>query len=264
MFVFFSISLGKRAVYLLPLYPALAVLTAAWVIDYKVVTGVKAYYYRAVALFAVFTGTVLLLVVVGQLWNHNPALLFSPVEPFLKPKDRANFTFVIGEIAAFGWPFAVTALLSALLWFSLARCLWSQKILAAALQLILLVVVFSFIPRALIVPKLAEAKSYRPFMLRVNELVGANDKLYLYRNSFNSDQVVFYRGEPIETLDSASRKVSASGSETEVYVIMTEREWLQLRKLNATLPAPLLKTNATGPEENAPLVLLKLRMEDRG
>jgi hypothetical protein len=258
MFAFFSISLGKRAVYLLPLYPALAVLIAAWIVNYKVVTGAKVYYYRAVALLAVFTGTILLLVVVGQLWNHNPALLFSPVESFLKPKDRANFTFVIGEMAAFGWPFAAAALLSALLWFSLARCLWFQRMLAAALQLIALVVVFSFIPRALIVPKLAEAKSYRPFMLRVNELVGANDKLYLYRNSFNSDQVVFYRGEPIETLDLASKKASTGDGETEVYVIMTEREWLQLRKLNARLPAPLLRTNATGPEENAPLVLLRM------
>jgi hypothetical protein len=233
------------------------VLTAVWLVNHKAVQGAKSYYYYGLALFAAFTGTVLLLIVVGELWNHNPALLFGPVEYLLKPKDRANFALVNGELADFGRPLAFAALVSALLWFSFARCLWSQRMLAAALRLILLAVVFSSIARTLVVPKIAEAKSYRPFMSQVNQLVGPDDRLYLYRN-FNSDQVVFYRGEPLETVTEVSRRPITSGDKAEVYVIMTEREWLKLKKLNANFPAPLLKSVAAGPEGNAPLILLRI------
>ncbi|HEX2227564.1 MAG TPA: glycosyltransferase family 39 protein [Candidatus Binatia bacterium] len=257
MFAFFSLSLGKRPVYLLPLYPAVAVLTAVWLVNHKAVQGARSYYYYGLALFAAFTGTVLLLIVVGELWNHNPALLFAPVESLLKAKDRANFALVNGALADFGTPLAFAALVSSLLWFSLARCFWFQRMLAAALRLVLLCIVFSFIARTLVVPKIAEAKSYRAFMSQVNQLVGPNDTLYLHK-SFNSDQVVFYRGEPVETLTELPSRIIKKGNQTEVYVIISEREWLKLRKLNVNLPTPFLKSVATGPEGNAPLVLLRI------
>jgi 4-amino-4-deoxy-L-arabinose transferase-like glycosyltransferase len=257
MFAFFSISVGKRPVYLLPLYPAVATLTALWLSKHEQGSGIRVYYYRAVAVFAAFTGAVLLLVVVGELWKQNPVLLFSPIEALLKPKDRANFALVSREVAAFGKPMAVAALLSALLWISLARCLWAQRMRAAAPRLILIAVVFTFMARAMVVPKLAEARSYRPFMHRVNQLVGPDDKLYIYRNSFNSDQVVFYRGEPIEILNTEPVDMSADVGAGNAYMIMAERDWLQLNKLNQNLPPPLLQSVATGPEGDAPLVLVR-------
>jgi hypothetical protein len=257
MFVFFSISVGKRPVYLLPLYPALAVLMAAWLVKHNAVARARSYYYRTVALFAGLTGVILLLVVFGELWDRNPAMLFGPIESLLKPKDRANFAMVSGGLAAFGWPFTLAALLSALLWFSLARCLWSQRLLAAAPRLVLIAVVFFFVARALVVPKIAEAKSYRPFMLQVNKLVGLDNKLFLYRNSFNTDQVVFYRGEPLDTL-APPGKMPARIGRGDAYVIMAESEWLDLQKLNAHLPAPLLKSTGRGPEGDARLVLVRM------
>jgi hypothetical protein len=258
MFVFLSLSVGKRPVYLLPLYPALALLIALWLVRQKPVEGARSYFYRALAVFAGFTGVILLLLVTGELWMHNPAVLLSPIESLLKAKDRANFALVNSQLAAFGWPFVVAAALSALLWFSLARCLWSQRLLAAVPRLVLIAVAFSFIARAIVVPTIAEAKSYRSFMLRVNKLVGFDTELYLYRNSFNSDQVIFYRRKPVPVLDPPLGKIAATLGRGDAYLIMTEREWLKLQKLNATLAAPLLKSVATGPEGNVPLVLLRM------
>jgi hypothetical protein len=258
LLVFFSLSLGKRPVYLLPLYPALAVLTALWLVKQKDALGLKSYYYRAVALFAACTGVLLLLMIAGELWDHNPALLFAPIESLLKPKDRANFAVVMSELAAFGRALAVAALLSALLWLSLARCLWSRRLLAASARMVLLAVVFSFISRGIIMPKIAEEKSYRSFMLGVNELVGRDGKLYLYRNSFNSDQVVFYHGEAVETLNPVPAKIAPSIGRGSAYLIMVEPEWRHLQKLNANLPAPLLKSSGAGPEDNATLVLVRM------
>jgi hypothetical protein len=233
-------------------------LTALWLVEYDGITGARSYYCRAVAVFAVFTGAVLLLVVVGELWNHNPTMLFSPVESLLKDKDRANFALVSGELAAFGRPLAVAALVSALLWLSLARCLWFQRLRAAASRLVLIVVLFSFVARALVVPKIAETKSYRPFMFEVNQLVGRDHKIYLYRKSFNSDQVVFYRGEPVEILNPEPHKMARNIGAGNAYMIMAEREWLELKKLNDDLPPPLVKSIGSGPEDNAPLVLVRM------
>jgi hypothetical protein len=258
LLLFFSLSLGKRPVYLLPLYPALAVLTALWLAQQKNAAGLRSYYFRAVAVFAALTGALVLIVMVGELWDHNPALLLAPIERLLDPKDRANFAVVMSELAAFGRPLAVAALVSALLWFSLARCLWSRRLLAASARLVLLAVVFSFIARGIVVPKIAEEKSYRSFMLGVNELVGRHGKLYLYRNSFNSDQVVFYHGATVETLNPIPAKIAASIGRGSAYLIMVEPEWRQLQKLNADLPAPLLKSSGAGPEGDATLVLVRM------
>jgi Dolichyl-phosphate-mannose-protein mannosyltransferase len=259
MFVFFSISVGKRPVYLLPLYPALAILVAKWFADHSGAAGGRSYYFRAVALFAGVTGAVLVLVVVGDIWNHDPASLFNPVEGLLKPKDRANFVVIKNQLATFGLPFTLAALFAALLWFSLARCLWLQRTRAAAARLLLIAAVFSFVARGFVVPKIAEAKSYRPFMIEVNRLVRPEHKLYLYGRSFNSDPVVFYRGEPIETLDLPPEEIGAKIGRGDAYTIMAENEWLDLRKFNPNLPAPLLKSTGKGPEGDAPLVLVRVQ-----
>jgi hypothetical protein len=215
-----------------------------------------------VAFFAGFTGVILLLVAIGELWNQNPAMLLGPIESLLKPKDRANFTLVSSQLAALGWPFTVAVLVSGLLWISLARCLWSQRLLAAAPRLVVIGALLSFVGHGLVMPKLAEAKSYRAFMLQVNQLVGREDQLYLYRTSFNSDQVVFYRGEPVAMLSSGpDNRLDSDRGDT--YVIMTERDWLDLQKLNASLPPPLVKSAGKGPEGDARIVLVRLQASDQ-
>ena len=87
MFVFFSISAGKRPVYLLPLYPPLALLTAAWF--YHQVTaalGRRIYFYRSLAVVAGVAGLVLFIITLVALWNHDPGWFFAPIERLLKPK----------------------------------------------------------------------------------------------------------------------------------------------------------------------------------
>ncbi len=260
MFVFFSISVGKRAVYLLPLYPALAVLMAAWFVNQNVAAKGRFYYYRAVALFAGFTGVMLCVVVVGELLRQDPASLLAPMEGLLKPKDRANWIIVKDGLRSFGWPFTATAMLAALLWFSLARCLWVSRVRAAVPHLVLITLIFSIVARGLVVPKIAEAKSYRPFMMEVNRLVGSEEKLYLYRGAFNSDPVEFYRGETIQRLDPSGVKIVEQIGDGDAYVIMAEKEWLGLRRLNPSLPPPIVTSTGKGPDGDARIVLVRARI----
>ena len=257
MFVFFSISIGKRPVYLLPLYPALSLLTAMWFCHHGTTSGGRSLLYRCIAIFAGFTGLLLLMITLGAVWNHDPGWLFAPIETLLKQKDRANFLAIRSQLGALGWSFTIVSLMSSALWLWLARDLWANRMRHAAFRLVLLSILLAFITQAIVMPVMAEAKSYRPFMEEVNQRVKPGDKLYLYGEVFNSDPVVFYRGGPIETLQQPAERIAAKIGRGSEYLIMAERDWTTLQQLNHNMPPPLLKSRGTGPEGDAVIVLVR-------
>ena len=259
MFVFFSISAGKRPVYLLPLYPPLALLTAAWFYHQVSAVGQRIYVYRLIAVVAGVAGLVLFMITLGALWNHDPGWFFAPIERLLKPKDRANLVVIRNALATFGWSFTIVSLLSGLLWLSFAGCLWTGKLQSGARRLVLISILLAFVTRAMVVPVMAEAKSYRAFMAEVNQQVKPGDKLYLYGDSFNSDPVIFYRGGPIDTLKQPAEVISNKSGSGAQYVIMSQKTWSKISDAYPSLPPPLLKSEGNGPEGDAPLVLFKGR-----
>ena len=136
MFVFFSLSVGKRAVYLLPLYPALSLLLADWFYRAKGTEKSRLMIYRGIAIFAAVTGVLLLMITLGALWNHDHAWFFATIENLLKPKDRANLIAVKSQLEHFGALFSLMSLVLAALWFSLARSLWFGRMRSVAHQLV--------------------------------------------------------------------------------------------------------------------------------
>ena len=256
MFVFFSLSAGKRPVYLLPLYPALSLLLAVWFHHQVAAYGVKMFLYRFVAVVAVVVGLGLFVITLGALWNHDPEWFFTPIEALLKAKDRANLAIVKDALATFGWSFTIVSLLSALLWFSLAHCLWVGRLKSAAQRLVLISILVTFVTRTAVMPAIGEAKSYREFMEEVNQRVRPGDKLYLYGESFNSDPVVFYRGEPIATLEQPPPVSTGTAGLSRVYLIMAEKDVTEMQRRNQHFPQPLLTSKGTGPEGDARLVLI--------
>jgi 4-amino-4-deoxy-L-arabinose transferase-like glycosyltransferase len=259
MFVFFSVSAGKRPVYLLPIFPAISLLVAVWLSEVKSAEGVREILFRAIAFFAAVTGLILLLIVVGDLWSHDPAWFFSPIERLLKPKDRVNYDLIRDELANFGWRFDVPALLCAILWISVAVCLWQSRLRATAQQLILISVVMIYVARSFMIPEIAEDKSYREFVQAIGERVQPGDKLFLH-GAFNSDPVVFYHGAAIAELDRSVQLVVDKGGRGNAYIIMNERTWKRIREVKPDLPAPVLKSRGKGPEGDAPLVLVQARI----
>lgn len=265
MFAFFSIAMGKRPVYLLPLYPALSVLTGAWFCEKIVAFQTRLVLYRAIAAVAAVVGLVLLVITIGGLWNHEPGWFFSPIEGLLKPKDRANLIVVQKELATFGWSFTLVSLLSAALWLSLAQCLWVDKLKAAAHRMVLISILMAFVARGVVIPEIAQSRSYREFMARVNQLVKPGDRLYLYGERFNSDPVVFYRGSPIESLDEEPQTLAAEVGKGRQFVIMSKKSWDAVQGYGQSLPPPLLTSEGRGPEGDAPLVLVEANLaEQRG
>jgi 4-amino-4-deoxy-L-arabinose transferase-like glycosyltransferase len=259
MFVFFSFADGKRPVYLLPVYPALALLLADWFHRQVGSIGIRSIFFRLLAVFAALTGLMLLLIVFGDLWGRNPGWFFSPIESALKPKDRANFLVITRQLADFGWKFDSAVMLSALLWFGLGYCLWTGRLRAAAQQLVILAIVSGFVSNGLVIPEIAATKSYREFMIEVNRHVGPQERLILY-GPFNSDAVIFYRGQPIEMDGRSIAAVAASLTPGPGAIIMMEQTWQEIHKLNAQVPAPLVRSVGKGPEGDAPLVLVAAKI----
>jgi len=257
MFLFFSIAMGKRSVYLLPLYPALALFTAKWVYDQAGATGGRLAIYRSIAAFAAVIGVLLLVVTLGALWNHDPAWFLAPVERFLKPKDRANLLVVKNAIAGFGVAFTAATCLSGVLWLATAHSLWLARARSAAHRLVPISILIAFIGWSMILPAIAESKSYRGFMEEVNKRVQPNGRLYLF-GGFNSDPVIFYRGGPVAEIGDFARAVAGKPGPGKVYIIMARRSWEKLQRQNLDLSPPLVESAGAGPEGDAPLVLVEV------
>jgi 4-amino-4-deoxy-L-arabinose transferase-like glycosyltransferase len=258
MFAFFSISIGKRSVYLLPLYPALSMLMAVWFYHHDALSA-GTVSSRSVAMLTGLTGVLLLIISFGAMWNHDPTWFFAPIESFLKPKDRANLILVKNSLASFGGSFTIVSLLSSLLWFCLARCLWAGRLRPATQPVILISILAAFVSRGMVMPVIAEARSYRSFIEQVNQRIKPGDKLYLFGESFNSDSVVFYHGNPIETIDQSPEELAAKIGPGNHYIIMAKRTWAEMNGYDQSLPAPVLSSMSTGPEGDAPLVLIQRR-----
>ncbi|HET7008380.1 MAG TPA: glycosyltransferase family 39 protein [Candidatus Binatia bacterium] len=256
MLLFFSLSSGKRAVYLLPIYPALALLLALWCRRQGPLGFFRMWFLRIVSAVAFVTALVVLFIALGDLWTHDPARLFAPIEQLLKPKDRANFLVIVSQIADFGWKFDAAALAWAALWSLLAYYLWRGRTAAAGGALVALSIILAFFSRGLVEAKIAETKSYRDFMIEVNRLVPPSEKLVL-SGGFNGDAVAFYRGGMVEVaelpIDNGSAQIAAGG----VYIITTEKNWKRLQQAQPELASPLLRSRGRGPEGDAPLVLLR-------
>ena len=251
MFVFFSISVGKRIVYLLPLYPALSLLLASWFHAESGPGRGRLAVYRIIAGFAAAIGCLLLVITLGGFWNHDPGWFFSPIESLLKPKDRANVAAVKNQIANFGWAFTALSVTAALLWLSLSRALWRGRLRVVAHRLAMIAVIHGTIGWSIVMPVIAERKSYRSFMSEVNQRVKPEDKLYLY-GRFNSAALMFYRGGVIERLEEPPETAASGAGKREVYIIMPAR-----RGVRDNLPPPLVESEGTGPEGDAPLILVK-------
>jgi 4-amino-4-deoxy-L-arabinose transferase-like glycosyltransferase len=260
MFAFFSMSMGKRPVYLLPLYPALSLLMADWFYHHGTPAGGRLFFYRSVAVIGGLAGLLLFVITLGALWNHEPGWFFAPIESLVEAKDRANIAVVRNALGTFGWLFTVVSLLAAALWFSLAHCLWTARLRPVIHRLVLISILFVFVSYGVVIPVIAEAKSYRAFMTAVNERVKPDDKLYLYGRALYRDPIEFYRGGSIDKLEQPPESIAGKIGRGNSYLIMAEPTWVKIQKLYPNLPPPLLKSEGKGPDGNVRIILVQAEL----
>ena len=259
MFVFFSLSAGKRPVYLLPIYPPLSLLLADWIYEQNRSMGWRLLLYRTVAAVAAATAVVLLVISFGAIWNHEPGWFFGPIASLLKPKDRANLLLVQNAFDDFGAVFTVIVLVMALLWLALGRAFWLGETRWAALLMLGIAIVSGVVSRATVIPVIAADKSYREFVVALDRETAPEAQIYLF-GEFNSDPVIFYHQKPMDVLEQPLAEMAKKVGAGTDYVIMPRQNWEEIEKIRPGLPPPILSSTGKGAEGDAPLVLVRAQV----
>lgn len=171
--VFFSLPAGKRGVYLLPAYPAFALLLTGIVLP--IVTrwrASKAHLFRGVS----FVVALLLWVTV--------AVAFLP--------EALDASDLVHEV----WPLLLLSALVATCWFLFGRArLSAEQLLGGAVVLLLIVA------NGVVAPAVAREESEGNFAREIREIVAGQPTLYSVASEFYG--VSFYLRKPMKTLPPA-------------------------------------------------------------
>jgi 4-amino-4-deoxy-L-arabinose transferase-like glycosyltransferase len=200
-FLLFSAAGSKRTIYLLPAYPALAILIAHWFVaalaDARPPTTADAS--LATWSLRIVLALVLLPAVLGLAQALGvPVIEFS--QRFLSRADRANTTAIADTIAAGRWLFVAWALAALALMVASERLRARGRWIGALVAAVALVAVTIVTGAATFQRAIARTQTLATFMPAIDERYGADTPIYFYRG-FDYG-AAFYAGRPIPRVDS--------------------------------------------------------------
>jgi 4-amino-4-deoxy-L-arabinose transferase-like glycosyltransferase len=251
VFIFYSVSASKRTVYLLPIYPAAALLLGAWwsriaaepeavpLFLVRVLRGV------AFALAAAVGVAILMLLATGL--GADP---FAALRPLLHPKDQANLPLLENLLRDRFPSFVlfVAALVPMLVLWLLSLRSRNWALLFAAL--VAFVASGEAVVDEFFEPALAEQRSFKPFMESVRGIVDDTDSLSFYR-AFDYGAVFYARRHIMPLHDGFG---APSGPNARAYVLLWKSIWDQLPPEQRGQLQHLLTSVGTGPKGRDALV----------
>lgn len=249
VFLFYSAASGKRTVYILPMYPALALLLGVWWQELRRgavhLPTALSWLLRGGGYVCFLTIVAAVLIVLGQIFHYD---LLALIRPLLHPKDQSNLPFFADVVArhplAFVLWFSIVGPAAVLLLQSLRHQAWGQ--LFAAL------VAFTFSTFLLVnnvfQPLVADARTFKPFMLRVIQTVGSAP-LFFYHAFDNG--ALYYAQRRIPHYDAALVQPRQA-----FFVLMWEDEWQKIAAQNVATLQAVDTSEGTGPKGRNRLVLV--------
>lgn len=261
VFVFFSLAAGKRAVYILPLYPPLALLTALWIGQSESKTQTRTGAFKIVGWVSLVMGLLSLLPVLGVGLGEGPFWFLPRLGISLKPNDQEQIALIEKTLRGQEWFWVVFVVLTALLWFSAARSLLVMNGRGVAVRFALISCVAGLFTQGLIIPSIAESKSYKSFMIGIDNEMNREKALYLYGTDWDYTSVMFYGGGRVKIFTGDRETLLRTLRETADYYIMAERDWKELVASKEIALRPELRSHGAGPEGRDPLVLLRAEVE---
>jgi len=252
---FFSVSSQKRTVYMLPAYPAAALLLGAWWSQLQETDSPEGRatwrWLTAAAWTVVLVFVVLAGLVVGELLGLAP---LAHLRPHLHHTDQANVAVVQAVIQAQPRVLAgvVAVLLAAAAAFAVAT---RRRRPAAALgALVVLTLGCATIVYGSVQPALAQRRTLKPFAAEVAQVVGPTGRLISYGRADYS--VVFYLQRHIEELRRGVAPPPAPGAR--VHVLLWQHAWDALSPADQVRHRIVLRSRGTGPEGREALLLTEL------
>lgn len=253
-FLFFSLASGKRSNYILPVYPALALLSAlSWQVLMDASYTVSPTFRRVCRICAVVLGGLGGFVVLALLAHATGAVdLAEAVSPVLHPRDLANLPTISQGMRDMSPVVAVLfgSLAVATSWFLWAayRHNWVQVFAALTLS----ASVALYVANALFHPLLATERTYKPFMLGVRSAV-RDAPLYFY-GSAPDYGAIFYAGRRIPELPESGIPELDPTAGRGVYLLVREKDWPKLSE-NYPDVQRLIASQGTGPDKKQRLIL---------
>ena len=254
VFFFFSVTLGKRGVYILPLYPAMALLFGAWwsLLEQGKVGGVKLTQWIG-GLYALSWGIVVItafsIFFLGAFGLRDRLLIFFVEKfgnlPLVSHSLRLHsFAPGIGLMLSVAWLFLLVRFLVKKNWAGFFGCL---TVIALAQILFL---------KHAYYPYFADQRTMKPFMSRVVQKVDPGASLLFYR-AFDYGAVFYARRHiPSYTMNSL-------GSKLPYFLLMWEEDFKRLSANNdfqvldiseGRGPAARHRLLLLEPQENSPII----------
>jgi hypothetical protein len=256
VFVFFSLSAGKRPVYILPLYPPLALLLAIWFQRCKVATA-HLRGMQIITWLAAAVGALTLIPLVTFLTGGDPFAIVRHIEARLKPNDLRQFQIVLQSLQGIGWLFPLFLLVSSVLWFLTAYSLAKRRIVPVVVQVAWLCVMAGLLVQGVAIPAIADAQSYKAFVQTVNHDYRADGTLYLFPKGLDYNSIVFYAADDLQVLSEEYGMLLDKLKRSKGHVIMGEKQWRELAVDDSAAFPVELRSHGTGPDADDALVLIR-------
>ena len=256
VFVFFSLSAGKRPPYILPLYPPLALLIAVWLRDPRIGSFWKASYFKFVAVFASLTGAVLGAGLAIYLARLDVVAMLVALGVAVQADVSAEISNLLSTLRDMGWLVPVAFVAGMVLWFSVARSLYRCRIDSAVAQMVLVSVLAIAFARSLILPNLANMESYKGFMQSATAAVAGGHSLILFPRGIDPSSIIFYSKSKVEILPDDVAVLQKKISHSKDYIVVKEDLWNT--QISGGSQVPILdRSRGTGPDGDARLVLVR-------
>lgn len=256
VFVFFSLSAGKRPPYILPLYPPVALLIAVWLRDQTVGSFWKASYFKFVAVFASLTGAVLGAALVIYSTRFDVVSVFLSLGVAIQENVSTEVSSLLSVLREIGWLVPVSFVAGMVLWFSVARSLYRCRIDIAVAQMVLVSVLAIAFARSLILPNLAKMESYKDFVQSATAAAAGGQSLILFPRDIDPSSIIFYGESKVEILPDDVAVLQKKITQSKDYIIVEEDLWNN--QIADSLSIPILeRSRGSGPGGDARLVLVR-------
>ena len=251
IFLFYSASSSKRTVYILPIYPAIALLLGAWWQELRRgEIDLPQGFIRLIQAAGYVGFSVVSLAVIGVIAQASGLDPLGVIRPFLHPKDQSNLPLFTGIVAdhpvAFAfWFFGVGGAM-----ILLVRGLRSQSWDGVFGGLVVFTTSIFLLINHVIQPTLATARTFKPFMPRVIEQVG-EQPLFFFR-SFDSGALYY-----------ADRRIPfyfpPTTPKEPYFILLWEEQWERLQSNGLGGQLRIVDTSeGTGPKGNHHLHLVEV------
>jgi 4-amino-4-deoxy-L-arabinose transferase-like glycosyltransferase len=245
VFVFFSLALGKRGVYIVPLFPAFALLFGVWWKSLAKDNLTLALWLTAAIGYLVSASVLFVLTRIAFLAQSGGTQESRLLPPL---KNPAALNYVLGFLIRPSLPvwicLGLLAVAALLIFFSLARKDWDRIFLgfsAIAMSVALFL-------KTTYYPPIATERTLKPFALRLRNHVAAEAPLFFY-HAFDYG-TIFYSRRHIAPYPPKAQELHEP-----IFLLMWEEDWQRMRNTNDFRISDI--SEGRGPVDKHHLVLVE-------